>query len=187
MLHVDESSLTGQGGPGALDPAGGPHLEDGSRVAAETARRLACDASVVTVRRRGKDVEVQGRTRTVPPRLRRALEIRDRGCRFPGCGCRFTEPHHIVPWFLGGPTRLDNLVLLCATHHVLLHHGGFRLEKDPDRPGRSLFYSPEGVPIPEAPPRMSVDGVPLGGKLRAPRWEEDVPLAFYLRALSRLA
>src|SRR5690606_36540572 len=134
-----------------------PHLEDGTRVSAEKSRRLACDASVIEVRhvRGGRVVEVKGRRRTVPPRLRRALEIRDRGCRFPGCGCRFTEPHHIHHWAHGGPTTMDNLVLLCRQHHRLLHEGGFRMEADAARPGRPAFYSPRGWRIPEVPPEMT--------------------------------
>ena len=158
---------------------------------------------------------MEGRTRKVPPRLRRALEIRDRGCRFPGCGCRFTDAHHIVPWWLGGRTRLGNLVLLCARHHHLLHEGGFRVEADPERPGQPVFYDPRGIRIPRVPPAMTLDGVALrrgrggvtlprkpgvaspggaalprrregptfGGGSRRLRWEEDVPLALYLRAL----
>jgi len=43
----------------------------------------------------GRVVEVATRTRTIPPALRRALHHRDRGCRFPGCGVRFGQGHHI--------------------------------------------------------------------------------------------
>ncbi len=200
LLHVDEGTITGHGDPGAddgthpLHPHGGPHLEDGTRVATETTRRLACDASVVTVRRRGKETVVEGRTRTVPPRLRRALEIRDRGCRFPGCGCRFTDAHHIRPWWRGGPTRLDNLVLLCARHHHLLHEGGFRVEADPERPGQPVFYDPRGVRIPRVPPAMTLgaalprkrEGAMPGSGGAGLRWEEDVPLALYLRAMEAI-
>jgi hypothetical protein len=136
---------------------------------------------------------------TIPPRLRRALEIRDRGCRFPGCGCRFTEPHHVIHWADGGPTELNNLVSLCRTHHHLLHEGGFRMKADPRRPGHPSFYDPRGYRIPEVPPEMTINGKPVGkggeghdGDARAdrhhrlPRWEHEVPLAFYLRALDRL-
>jgi hypothetical protein len=121
------------------------------------------------------------------------LEVRDRGCRFPGCGSRFTDAHHIRHWADGGPTRLDNLVLLCGAHHRLLHEGGFRLEPD-TRPGRVVFFSPRGVRIPDVPPRVRLDGRPLGQQSgsatrdeSAPlRWEEDVPLALYLRALESI-
>jgi hypothetical protein len=169
-------------------------------VSAESARRFACDASVVRVGhgRDGSVKHVGDRVRRVPLRLRRALEVRDRGCRFPGCGSRYTDAHHIRHWADGGPTRLDNLILLCRTHHRLLHEGGFRLEPDPARPGEPAFYSPRGVRIPEVPPRILLDGRPLARRDEAPgaaeprepsgppRWESDVPLALYLGALHAL-
>jgi len=63
-------------------------MEDGTRVSAVTSRRISCDAGLVTITH-GPDGSVLGggrRKRTIPPSLRRALEARDRGCRFPGCG-----------------------------------------------------------------------------------------------------
>jgi 5-methylcytosine-specific restriction endonuclease McrA len=156
VLHVDQAAT----------------LEDGTPVSAETSRRWACDASVI----RGAS-----RTRVVPPRMRRALQLRDRGCRFPGCGSRFTDAHHIRHWADGGPTEVDNLVLLCRVHHRLLHEGGFRLEPNPKRPGRPDFLTPRGIRIPEAPPPMRIGGRRVGGP--ASRWEEEVPLALYLRGV----
>src|SRR5439155_1348205 len=94
VVHADESVLSHDG-------EGGCELDDGSAVAPETARRLACDASVV---RNGR------KTRTIPPALRRALRARDRGCRFPGCeNRRFLDAHHVHHWARGGPTTLGNL------------------------------------------------------------------------------
>ncbi len=92
-----------------LYEAGGIH------VSAETARRVACDAATVTMRhgRGGEILDVGRRTRTVSPALRRALAARDRQCRFPGCGNRRCDSHHIEHWADGGRTALDNLVLLC--------------------------------------------------------------------------
>jgi hypothetical protein len=187
VLHVDEATL---------DPeaeAGRSELEDGTRVSAESSRRIACDASLVRVVESadGEVVRVEAKRRTVPLRMRRELEMRDRGCRFPGCGSRFTDAHHIKHWTDGGVTRLDNLILLCKTHHRLLHEGGFRLEPDARRPGKPIFFSPRGVRIPEVPPRMTIGGRPIGERgARGPtdelRWEEDVPLAVYLRALESL-
>jgi hypothetical protein len=82
-------------------------LEDGTHVSAETSQRLACDASRVIMRHfpDGRLTEVSARTRTIPPALRRALQHRDRGCRFPGCGVRFGQGHHIRHWARGGPPR----------------------------------------------------------------------------------
>ncbi|MGI9528566.1 MAG: HNH endonuclease signature motif containing protein, partial [Acidimicrobiia bacterium] len=69
--------------------------------------------------------------RTIPPRVRRALEERDKGCRFPGCGVRFTDAHHIDHWADGGPTSLNNLTLLCRRHHSATHEHTPPTEKHP--------------------------------------------------------
>lgn len=81
-------------------------------VSAETSRRLACDAAVVAIRH-SPDGSVRGvgcRTRTISPALRCALEARDRGCRFPSCGLRFTDAHHVRHWADGGETSLPKLL-----------------------------------------------------------------------------
>jgi hypothetical protein len=183
IVHVEEEGLRAEGS------AGSAHLEDGTRVSAETARRIACDAGVVRVRetRDGRWREVEGKRRSIPPRLWRALQIRDQGRRFPGCGARFAQGHHIHHWVDGGPTRLSNLLSLCVQHHRLMHEGGFSVRMGPVRPDRPIFHSPRGFAIPEVPPKMMLDGVGVGrSSRRVPRWEEDVPLSFYLRALDAL-
>ena len=67
--------------------------------------------------------------RTVPPRLRRALEVRDQRCAFPGCHAhvRRCHAHHVVPWEDGGPTELPNTALLCVAHHHAVHEGGWTM------------------------------------------------------------
>jgi hypothetical protein len=86
-------------------------------------------------------------TRTVPPSIRRALQRRDKGCRFPGCSCnRFEDAHHIHHWADGGETSMQNLVLLCRHHHRLVHEGGFGLRVLPD--GGFEFTNPVGNRIP---------------------------------------
>ncbi len=88
---------------------------DGLRVSAETSRRVACDAALVVMPHApdGAILDVGRKTRTIPPALRRALQARDRQCRFPGCHARRCDAHHVRHWADGGATRLDNLVLLC--------------------------------------------------------------------------
>lgn len=96
----------------------------------QTARRLACDASQVTVLKGedGTPLNIGRRTRTVPPAIRRALVLRDGGCRFPGCSEQhFVDAHHIHHWCDGGETSLKNLVLLCRHHHRLIHEEGYDL------------------------------------------------------------
>ena len=69
------------------------------------------------------------KTRTIPTAINRALQLRDRTCRFPGCThSRYVDGHHIEHWANGGETALSNLILLCSAHHTLLHEGGCRVE-----------------------------------------------------------
>jgi hypothetical protein len=107
----------------------------------------------------GRIVEVAARNRTIPPALRRALQARDHGCRFPGCGSRFTEGHHIRHWARGGPTTLSNLALLCRRHHRAVHEEGFGIARGPDDALR--FHRPNGEFLPDAPypPRLGGDPV----------------------------
>ena len=114
------------------------------QAARESARRMACDATLVRVTKKadGTILDVGRKARTMPWRLRRALEIRDRGCRFPGCGRRFAEAHHIRHWADGGETSLDNGLLLCRYHHRLVHEGGWSIAWGAER--RPLFFDPRG-------------------------------------------
>ena len=89
--------------------------------------------------------------RTVNSQLRRALEARDRGCRFPGCGARFTEAHHVVHWQDGGETTLDNCLLLCRRHHRAVHEGAVTVCLDVN--GQVVFFTPKGKALAGAPPR----------------------------------
>ncbi|MEQ8690195.1 MAG: HNH endonuclease signature motif containing protein [Pseudomonadales bacterium] len=83
--------------------------------------------------------------RLVPPKLRQALAARDRHCQFPGCHhTQFLDAHHIEHWCDGGETKLDNLILLCSHHHMLMHEGGFSLKPRGDR---FYFARPDGRPI----------------------------------------
>ena len=126
IVHVDRAVLEGAAAAPGSRHRGRCEVEDGSALAAETARRLSCDASVVQVEERdGRTLSVGRKTRSVPPAMRRALRARDGGCRFPGCGNhRFTDAHHIRHWAAGGETSLANLIQLCRRHHRLLHEGG---------------------------------------------------------------
>ena len=138
MLHVEVETLKADGEGGRSE------LEDGTGVSAETSQRLCCDAGVVKVGHApdGRILDVGRRTRTIPPSLRRALEVRDQGCRFPGCGLRFTEGHHIRHWAEGGETSLANCVLLCRYHHRLMHEGGWKMDWWGE--GRPVFFDPRG-------------------------------------------
>src|SRR5438105_10210801 len=121
----------------------------------------ACDASRVVMRhgRDGRVVEVAARTRTIPPAIRRALDHRDRGCRFPGCGVRFGQGHHIRHWAHGGPTTLSNLALLCRRHHRAVHEEGYQVERHLD--GELHFRRPDGRLLPEVPPPAATPADPV--------------------------
>jgi len=217
VLFVDPETLAADGEPARSE------LEDGTRVSAATSRRLACDTAVVTMvvgkgglaqgkggLAQGKNGAVPGKDgvvlnvgrkrRTVPPAIRRALEARDRGCRFPGCGLRFTDAHHVKHWADGGATRLENLVLLCRRHHRAVHEEGFRVELGPD--GRPNFYTPGGLPLPEVPPAARTGEDPVAALIRRNRLrgirpaydtagalyerEDDVPWAVTAAALEAI-
>jgi 5-methylcytosine-specific restriction endonuclease McrA len=160
VVHVDAPVLADPDQPGQAV------LEDGARVSAETAQRLACDASRVVMRHDadGRVVEIGARTRTIPPALRRALLHRDRGCRFPGCGLRVAQGHHIRHWAQGGPTTLSNLALLCRRHHRAVHEEGYGVAREPD--GEPRFWRPDGRPLPEVPGPAAVPADPVSA-LRA--------------------
>ena len=95
-------------------------------VSAETARRLACDASLVVMPHGndGRTLDVGRKSRTIPPSIRRALAARDATCQFPGCPARQCDAHHVDHWADGGATSLDNLLRLCRRHHRAVHEGG---------------------------------------------------------------
>ena len=220
VLHVEAATLAEEGEPGLSE------LEDGTRIAAETARRLACDASRVEVRHdirhdlsrnisrrdglgstlgstgdsaRGSVLDVRRKTRTIPAALRRALDARDRGCQFPGCGLRFTDAHHIVHWADGGETKLDNTLLLCRSHHRRVHEDGYRVCRDH---GQVVFFTPKGKALFEAPPMPELPPDPVEDLVRrnrergirpdfssgAPRWkrDSDVPWAIEAAAIDAL-
>jgi hypothetical protein len=127
-------------------------LDAETTISPATARRLTCDSAVVRIvhRARSEILDVGRKTRVVPVAIRRALWARDRGCRFPGCGCRFVEPHHIRHWALGGKTSLCNLVLLCLRHHKMVHGAGLSVRMGAGQVPE--FFNRKGVRIPDRPP-----------------------------------
>jgi hypothetical protein len=84
----------------------------------------------VVLSARSEPLDVGRRTSVVPPSLRRAVVVRDGGCRFPGCDRPppWCDAHHVDHWADGGATSLADLLLLCRRHHRLVHRpGGFGL------------------------------------------------------------
>lgn len=152
-----------------------PHIEDGPGVSAETSRRIACDCSVLGIREdeKGEPLSIGRKTRSIPPAIRRALRLRDGGCRFPGCTCdKFVDGHHIHHWADGGETSLDNLVLLCRRHHHLVHEGGFTCEKSKD--GEVLFKDQRQEPLPRWAALPAIDNYEFDAWLDREFHERDI-------------
>ena len=178
VVHVDAEVLAG-GGTGRCE------IEPHSALARETARRLCCDAGIVAAvdGPAGEPLAVGRRTRSIPPAMRRALLIRDRGCRFPGCASTHRlHGHHVRHWAKGGETSLDNLVLLCPFHHRLVHEGGFDVHRLDD--GAYRFVSPHGwtvrplqTPGPSSPEVIvghnEALGLAIDGETATARWRGE--------------
>jgi hypothetical protein len=183
FVHLDQDVLGGDGAWSAT-------LDDGTRLPAETLRRLACDTGLVTTRTdaSGTVLDVGRRTRAIPPAIRRALWVRDRGCRWPGCpNTRFLHGHHIRHWLHGGPTSLENLVLLCSRHHRLVHEEGATIQTDMAA-GTLTFRTGRGVPLPAVPTAVAIEnattalqawaserGLEIGPDTALPWWDGSVP------------
>ncbi len=104
---------------------------------------------------RSQPLDVGIPTPVIPPHLRRAVNLRDQHCRFPGCAQppSLCQVHHLIPRAHDGPTSLSNLALLCRFHHLTVihrwnwiltcHADGTATAVSPD--GRTLYsHSPPG-------------------------------------------
>src|SRR5947207_8115362 len=120
-------TLKGLAGPGAAE------TEFSLPISSVAVQRMACDCSVTRVLLSQESLVMDvGRAKPiVSSSLRRALQVRDGHCRWPGCERTASkcDGHHLVHWVNGGPTELDNLVLLCRRHHRMVHESGWQLIK----------------------------------------------------------
>jgi hypothetical protein len=127
----------------ALDDA---ILPGDSYLAARDARRLACDAHVLPAVMDGASnpLDIAVPAYVVPAHIRRALVLRDRGCTFPACDrpASVCDAHHIAAWLCGGPTQIDNLILLCGQHHRLIHRSEWTVKLID---GQAMFTPPTYV------------------------------------------
>jgi hypothetical protein len=132
---------------GVKNEIGAPpaELELSLPISTRTLERISCDCTMSRVLLADSTVIDVGRaTRVVSAPTMRALRVRDKGCRFPGCDRQadWSSPHHIIHWARGGPGNLPNLVLLCHYHHRLVHEGGWQVIKT----GREFrFLPPERI------------------------------------------
>jgi len=159
-------------------------LDEGPALSIHTLRRLCCDGTIIPILEddAGNPLRIGRKARTVSPALRRAVERRDGGCRFPGCTqTQHVDAHHIVHWADGGPTDFDNLVSLCRKHHTWVHEGSFSIRVSVE--GEVQFRNRHGILIcANAQRRFSgnVDtiieqnkalGLEITGKTSEPSWD----------------
>jgi uncharacterized protein DUF222 len=146
-LTTTMEALKGELGAPAVD------VELSLPMSTKTLERFACDCTMSRVLLADSTVIDVGRaTRVVSAPTGRALKVRDKGCRFPGCDrpANWTSPHHIVFWTRqGGHTNLPNLVSLCHYHHRLVHEGGWQVVKKGEEirfvpPERTVFRKARG-------------------------------------------
>ena len=107
------------------------HVENNKFLSREVARQLACDTHmrVVLEDDDGKILNIGRKSRTIPRAIAHALNIRDGGCRYPGCTQHFwTDAHHVRHWAAGGETKLENLITLCRFHHTQLHKDVYEIK-----------------------------------------------------------
>ncbi len=171
IIHLDARS----------DGSGMARIHLGPMLPGPLRRYLSCDAKVRAVIE-GTDGAVLGISpleETVNPRLRRVMEQRDGGCRYPGCSQRrWVQVHHIVHREDGGETVPVNLCCLCPYHHRLHHMGAFMIEGNPEQPDGLRFTDHWGRDIgpphygPVAPPQLGAepDFTPPTGEQLEARW-----------------
>ncbi|MHC1560497.1 HNH endonuclease signature motif containing protein [Actinomycetospora sp. C-140] len=144
-ITIDHRWLRRATGHGTLD---GEALAD-----VHTVRRWACDAEIIpmVLGTRSEPLDVGRRSRAVTDAMRRALNLRDGGCAFPGCTRRprRCHAHHLDHWVDGGETCLENLCLLCLYHHQLVHHSDWTIAMVGGRP----WFTPPSWVDPDRRPR----------------------------------
>jgi len=165
IVTLDYGQLLAQAGHAGV-------LPDGAALSAGDLRRLCCDANLIpaVLGAASEPLDVGRASRFVTPAIRKALILRDKHCAFPKCDTAAVDcdAHHIKEWWAGGATALDNLVLMCPSHHALVepdknHHrdqwavtigtDGHPVFKPPDRyPDRRPMRNTSAPPIPADPP-----------------------------------
>jgi Domain of unknown function (DUF222)/HNH endonuclease len=133
---VKDETLAQAAAPAPLAGAPPGQTGHGTMLTARQVLALCCGAQIGALRwEDGLPLAVGRTARTEPPALRRALEARDQGCRWPQCGAlaAWATAHHIKPWSKGGATSLQDLALLChAHHHHFIHILGWTITGDPN-------------------------------------------------------
>lgn len=170
IVHLDARS----DGDGHARIHLGPQLPDALR------RYLCCDSKVraAVEAADGALLGISPLAPTVDVRLRRLIEERDRGCRYPGCSqTRWVQIHHLRHREDGGLTVAHNLCALCPYHHRLHHQGAFEIAGTPERPHGLRFTDrwgraigpPDHGPLAPPPAGTTTFTHPTGERLQS-RW-----------------
>ena len=156
--HLPKDGLPGQGNATAVvmvtmdvetltDGVEAATLSDGTRISADTARKLACEADLIPAVLDGPsqvlDLGRQARYCTKAQKLAAAAVYG--GCVFPACDrpIQWTEMHHITPWSQGGMTNQEDSAPFCSCHHHVVHDQHWEIKKDPD--GTIWLRPPDGT------------------------------------------
>ncbi len=152
------------------------HVDGGPPLSRAVVLRLLCEASVAVMTHAadGQPLDLGRTRRNASAKQRAALHARDGTCRFPGCTQRHRLiPHHVRWWSMGGPTDLDNLVLLCRAHHRAVHDVGYTIASRGR--GDFVFFRPDGRPLPPpGPSRPSSHDVARPGLTQG--WDTAEPI-----------
>ena len=134
---VTQKARTTRTGFGVLEGGAGA-------VSLDTIDRLECESGIVGVLFDGtRPLDVGRDQRTFTSRQRVALAARDGGCRFPNCErpVSWTEAHHINHWVRDhGESNVEDGILLCRTHHMLIHDNHWRILRRPDESGSDGYW-----------------------------------------------
>jgi hypothetical protein len=122
----------------------------GDSLSAAAVRRLACDCGVIPIvlGSNSEPLDVGTEQRFVTAAMRQALNARDKGCVICSAPPAMSEAHHIIHWPNGGPTSVDNLVLLCKRDHIATHQGHWTVRLVNGRPAvtRPTWAHPDPPP-----------------------------------------
>lgn len=124
-IFVDAATAAATSGEAGGEVACGP------RVGPAVLEEMLCSGSMQVIAiDRLTPLAASATSRAIPPAVRRAVLHRDGGCVIEGCSSRYRlQPHHEIPYALGGTHDPDNLVTLCwYHHHVAIHGCGYRLD-----------------------------------------------------------
>ena len=148
IINLDD--LTAETGHGTT--------ERGTPLSAQAIRRIACDAgiSAIFTNSRSEIIDIGREQRTFTGAIRKALVLRDQGCRHPSCNAppSWTEGHHIIHWANGGETTTANGCLLCHHHHHAVHEGGWTITGNANH--RLTFTAPSGTTLTSHPPGLTI-------------------------------